>query len=142
MNSWGDMMIGKKEKIEEVSITWLHLINLFGFLSKVAIFALMMYIPRHFGVHVDGALSALIIAIAGVISISSAYKWGAIGGLLFGLSTTSWLPLAYYTAMRFIGFILYYKTIAFIGGIEKWLKEPETKIPKKALEPPEEKILE
>ena len=132
----------KRIKIEETSVTYLHVINLLGFLSKVAIFALMMYVPRYFGWHVDGAAGALLIAIAGVISISSAYKWGATGGLLFGLSTTSWLPLAYYTAMRFIGFILYYKTIAFIGNLEKWLKEPETKIPKKALEPPEEKILE
>ena len=117
----------------------LHVLNTFGFLSKVAIFAAGMYIPRYLGWSVGGPAAAVLLGMAAIVSISSSYVWALAGGFMFGVSSNSWLPLAYYTVLRFIGFVLYFKMIRFVDNISP---RGKSKIPGYLLKPPEEKLLE
>ena len=123
------------------AIKTLRIRNLVGYLSKVGLFALWMYVPRYFGVHIGGLPGAAITVVAIFLALGSGYSYGFIAGLLFGAAITGWWPFIYYAVIRGIGFIFYDRLLAWMTKMYKPTVK-ETIIPKEALEPPKEKDLE
>ena len=122
-------------------IKFLRITNFAGYASKVALFAVWMYLPRYFGVHINGTFGTIVTITAALMALASGYSYGFIAGVLFGASTISWWPLVYYAVIRGIGFIFYDRLLS-------WMTKPykpantNTPIPNDVFKPPKERELE